>query len=523
MSCSKIFSGNFPELTYEIIKYFQNDFLTLHSCILVNRLWCRLATPLLWENPFSIHTENYNYIEIYLQYLNDDFKAKLKEYNIIINSLPSNTLFNYSSFLKYLNISKFISSVINWLEATNETSIYSDFIRLTSDICLSLLKIFIENEVNLNVLEIDFKYTSYKINLDDILELILQNTNFIHNIRNLNLYIVENKELKHRILSIIELHQNLKKILLDNSFFSYQSLLLSKDYNCSNTLSTIIFFYVDFEGIINLNRIFEQLNVLESVHIIYCSSLNTSFTQQIINLTKPFKLKSLFIENIEELSEIESLQLLIQKSCDYLENFGYNCGLIYPHELNTGIPQGIHQLLDLIMIHCKNIKFLDLDINDNWIIFPALNLIENIKHNLNYLSIDIYDNIKENNSFVIQRLGEIIPFKLEYLHLYLYYIEACDFEVFLKSSQDTFIKKLLINNFNFTEGQDILPSIKTYIMKKRRVKYLAINGAFFRSEFVSDELFLLKDEVKEFMLYDIKVQSYHDSIINLYDYMKEVN
>jgi hypothetical protein len=299
--------------------------------------------------------------------------------------------------------------------------------------------------------------------------------------------------------------------------------LLSKDYNCSNTLSTIIFFHVDFERIINLNRIFEQLNVLESVHIIHCFSLNTSFAQQIINLTKPFKLKSLFIENIEELSEIEPLQLIIQKSCDYLENFGYDCGLIYLHELNTGIHQGIHQLLDLIMIHCKNIKFLDLDINDNRIIFPALNLIEDIKHNLNYLSINIYDNIKKNNSFVIQRLGEIIPFKLEYLHLYLYYIEACDFEVFLKSSQDTFIKKLLINNFNLTEGQDILSSIKTYIMKKRRVKYLAINGAFFRSKFVSDELFSLKDEVKEFMLYDIKVKSYHDSRINLYDYMKEVN
>uniref|UniRef100_U9T5P7 F-box domain-containing protein n=1 Tax=Rhizophagus irregularis (strain DAOM 181602 / DAOM 197198 / MUCL 43194) TaxID=747089 RepID=U9T5P7_RHIID len=50
MSCSKIFSGDLPELIYEIIKYFQNDFSTLHSCILVNRLWCRLAIPLLWEN-----------------------------------------------------------------------------------------------------------------------------------------------------------------------------------------------------------------------------------------------------------------------------------------------------------------------------------------------------------------------------------------------------------------------------------------------------------------------------------------
>jgi hypothetical protein len=43
MTCSKIFSGDIPELTNEIIQYFRNDFSTLHSCILVNRLWCRLA------------------------------------------------------------------------------------------------------------------------------------------------------------------------------------------------------------------------------------------------------------------------------------------------------------------------------------------------------------------------------------------------------------------------------------------------------------------------------------------------
>ncbi|POG73895.1 hypothetical protein GLOIN_2v1580665, partial [Rhizophagus irregularis DAOM 181602=DAOM 197198] len=40
MSCSKIFSGDLPELIYEIIKYFQNDYSTLYSCILVNKLWC---------------------------------------------------------------------------------------------------------------------------------------------------------------------------------------------------------------------------------------------------------------------------------------------------------------------------------------------------------------------------------------------------------------------------------------------------------------------------------------------------
>ncbi|POG58608.1 hypothetical protein GLOIN_2v1729262, partial [Rhizophagus irregularis DAOM 181602=DAOM 197198] len=54
MSCSKIFSGDLPELIFDIIKYFQDDYSTLYSCVLVNRLWCRLTIPLLWENPFSI-------------------------------------------------------------------------------------------------------------------------------------------------------------------------------------------------------------------------------------------------------------------------------------------------------------------------------------------------------------------------------------------------------------------------------------------------------------------------------------
>src|SRR5687767_172084 len=112
MSCSKIFSGDLPELTYKVIKYFQNDLSTLHSCILVNRLWCRLAIPLLWENPFSIHTENYNFIEIYLHSLNDDFITN--KYTIINKSSHSNILFNYPRFLKYLNTNEFIFSVDKW-------------------------------------------------------------------------------------------------------------------------------------------------------------------------------------------------------------------------------------------------------------------------------------------------------------------------------------------------------------------------------------------------------------------------
>src|SRR5688572_30220791 len=106
MACSKIFSEDIPELLNDIIQYFQNDFSTLHSCILVNRLWCRLAIPLLWEDPFSIYKTNYHVIKIYLHNLNDDDKAKLNECRIKVNLFPSNILFNYPSFIKCLNINK---------------------------------------------------------------------------------------------------------------------------------------------------------------------------------------------------------------------------------------------------------------------------------------------------------------------------------------------------------------------------------------------------------------------------------
>src|SRR5206468_930942 len=111
---SKIFS-DVPELINEIIRYLRNDFSTLHSCILVNRLWCRLTIPLLWEDPFSIPANNYRFIGIYLNHLNEYDKTKLNELGIDNNLFSSNTLFNYPSFIQRLNTCKTIHSVEKWV------------------------------------------------------------------------------------------------------------------------------------------------------------------------------------------------------------------------------------------------------------------------------------------------------------------------------------------------------------------------------------------------------------------------
>src|SRR6266496_1970462 len=148
MTCSKIFSGDLPELINEIIQYFHHDYKTLHSCILVNRLWCRLAIPLLWENPFSMKLpKSYHFIEIYLYNLNEDDKTKLNEYGISNSIFSSNILFNYSSFIKCLNTCKFVNSIGKWVRAVpiKKQPDISNAAPLMEFIFSSLIKIFIQN------------------------------------------------------------------------------------------------------------------------------------------------------------------------------------------------------------------------------------------------------------------------------------------------------------------------------------------------------------------------------------------
>ncbi|PKY19803.1 hypothetical protein RhiirB3_432957 [Rhizophagus irregularis] len=831
MACSKSVFSDLPELVYEIIQYFHNDYKTLSSCILVNRLWCRLAIPLLWEDPFSTFTKNCNFIEIYLQYLDDKDKEKLKDYGIKINnSFNLNTLlFNYPNFIKNLNTCKIVYSIEKWILAFKRnqnknllppiftTTLYykpflndidytipefdvnlnfirrSDFnlppitnlinstgstqsfqsnqsnqsdqsdqaiqrslqsfhddvqsLRLFKDDVQStsslrsfqddvqstrslqdqslrsfqdikstrslqdqslrsfqdvqstqslqdvqstqslrsqsaqslrsfqdvqsaqslrsfqdvrstqslrsfqtvqstqslrsfqtaqstqssqstqptqstqsiqptqstqsiqptqstqftqqtqsiqptqsthsthltqsthslqslqsfsptqplpqnitslfkngkkgliyklLFKLFIKHEAKLHTFEVFLmRIKEYKY-FNNIYDLILENPKFIRSIKNLKLAFYNkgtsnlskidsfitflssncdsisslylqfqfrnNNILIEKFSSrIINSQKNIKRIFFVHNTFSLNTSLLSlKNFYYSNNLKTITFFNVNFKNIIIIKEVFEQLNVLESIHILYCQFIN-SFIKQIIKMIGPFKLRSLFLDKIIKLNSFNSL---LQKSGNYLENFGL--GTISKDESKK-------HLLELIIKYCKNIKFFDLpefDNQDN--IYSALNLIKILDQNLNYLFIEFFDlNLNSNkiSSILLKELGQLLPIKLEYLKLSLI-ININDFKIFLLNSQNTFIKKFLIRNKIKLLGNfdDFLSLIDDYIIKFKKVKYLA-----FKEDFIEGrDLFLLKDYVKKFELYNIKIQSYDDlDTYNSYKHVKE--
>ncbi|CAB4415464.1 unnamed protein product [Rhizophagus irregularis] len=177
MACSKIFSGDLPELINEIIQS-----------------WCDLTIPLLWEDPFSSgYFGNHQFIEIYLSKLNKDVKTKLYEYGVNNNLVSSNTLlFNYPSFIKYLDIDKILVSVHDTVVGKNQKKLVDLRISVIFNIKgRSLLEMFIENEGNLHSFEV-YCSTYYDIHyFDNTLDLILQNPNLTYNIGNLTFHIYD--------------------------------------------------------------------------------------------------------------------------------------------------------------------------------------------------------------------------------------------------------------------------------------------------------------------------------------------
>ena len=204
MACSKLFSGDLPEISTYIIQNLRNNFSTLYSLVLVNRFWCRLAIPLLWEDPFSIkyrETLSFHFLDIYFLFLSDKDKSTTK-FHSKFNSNLHEPLFNYPSLIKTLNTFRIRLHIANWINSadsayrqlSNKRSYFpltltnhyefqiSGINEKSKFACITLFKLFIENNASLNNLRmsVDDCY-SYK-SFYDICDKILNNPKFISKI-----------------------------------------------------------------------------------------------------------------------------------------------------------------------------------------------------------------------------------------------------------------------------------------------------------------------------------------------------
>src|SRR5437764_6364691 len=88
----------------EIFINLEDDIITLHSCLLVNRLWCKISVRILWRNIWSTVTYNHQLevasavLSTLISCLPDESKELLHKNEIFISAPTSKPpLFNYAS------------------------------------------------------------------------------------------------------------------------------------------------------------------------------------------------------------------------------------------------------------------------------------------------------------------------------------------------------------------------------------------------------------------------------------------
>jgi hypothetical protein len=99
-----------------LILIFNKSWASLHSCLLVNREWCHLVVPILWEECPNFYESKLieKYFNVILSYLPSSSKQRLFNCNI---KLPSTIFlkpltFNYISYCKSLDY-RIVNDIIN--------------------------------------------------------------------------------------------------------------------------------------------------------------------------------------------------------------------------------------------------------------------------------------------------------------------------------------------------------------------------------------------------------------------------
>jgi hypothetical protein len=106
----------------EILEHLEEDKLTLYSCLLVNRLWCKIAVSILWRNILDFKSSYqerslkvaFAILSILIACLPNESKEFLYKNEISFPTPTSNPpLFNYPKFCKVLSINEIATIVVN--------------------------------------------------------------------------------------------------------------------------------------------------------------------------------------------------------------------------------------------------------------------------------------------------------------------------------------------------------------------------------------------------------------------------
>jgi hypothetical protein len=378
----------------EIFEYLADDKFTLHSCILVNRLWCEISVRILWRNIQNYRESTFSTL---IACLPRESKEILQKNGIISTTIFKFPTFNYASFCKALSIREVhykLELLLKNKLLKNQQFIYSQSLNNSINIIAQeIFKLFVTQITSLKQLEIStfWQFFSWQFPTTNFISL-LEAKNCLKNLSELYCSSDISSEF---FCQLSQISNNIS--LLDITFQHYISNgladLISSQKNLKYFSMTIYYALKDNNQILSLmtklpNTLI-KLNLFGRDNDISLSFINNFADLQELQLT--FDLNENF-KNFEKLQYINFSQLQILKlkyalpKCEmlinFLENNGKNLKEIYFCDYSMGYSDNSLNLA--IAKFCPIIRKLSTGIKNNEsetlkIIFDSCKYLESIK------------------------------------------------------------------------------------------------------------------------------------------------
>src|ERR1051325_10097168 len=112
------------DIIYLILQELQDDKITLHSCLSVNKIWCETIIPILWKDPWKdLKGKEKLLVSVIISHLPNKSRDNLsKHMDFSLNSYPR-PLFDYISFCRHLNLNEIERMIIHSFHEKSKISI----------------------------------------------------------------------------------------------------------------------------------------------------------------------------------------------------------------------------------------------------------------------------------------------------------------------------------------------------------------------------------------------------------------
>jgi hypothetical protein len=386
------------DVLFNIFGELQDDPKLLFSCLMVNRLWCETAIPILWKNPwcYDINYSNKNYLFIIIaSYLSDDIKEFLTRQGIkmppVSCKLP---LYDYLSFCRSINV-----NTISIITSIGSSLVYNQFLLQKEFFDLFMKKFPELRYLDMNSIKHQiFYFPKARLCLESLCELkcdtsidssyyygLAQLCQFIQRIIIIN---VEPNNC-HGIAKLIEVQKYLKyfewKDDHDEVFVpgsdSYKEILLAleKSANVIKHLNTHFAFTSH-----TLQMVLPKLHKLKTLIAKFGSFSEKQLKKCIYHDLEIFKI---------DYYELKAASIIIENSGGHLKEI-----LLKPYEIGNYIDNFIDDSLILIRKirkNCPSIEYLSLTFSPSKEHFAELEKLLSNCRNLKSLLLDIFDHAHE--------------------------------------------------------------------------------------------------------------------------------